>query len=79
MNEKVLNSKLAANAMCRAAKSAQKKAAELNLRLPMWKAGRIVFIEPKEILTKNKADAKKSNREGGGQIFIVDKAGQEMI
>jgi len=52
MNEKVLNSKLAANAMCRAAKSAQKKAAELNLRLPMWKEGRIIFIEPKEILTK---------------------------
>ncbi len=52
MNEKISYSKLAANAMCRASKSAQKKAAELNLKLPIWKNGRILYIEPEEFLTK---------------------------
>ncbi len=50
MNEKVSYSKLAANAMFRASKSAQKKAAELNLKLPIWKKDRIIYIDPEEIL-----------------------------
>ncbi len=52
MNEKISYSKLATKAMYRASKSAQKKAAELNLKLPIWKDGRIIYIEPEKGLTK---------------------------
>jgi hypothetical protein len=34
--------------MERAAVSARKLAAEKNLKLPVWRDGKIVFIEPKE-------------------------------
>jgi len=53
MNEKISYSKLAANAMFRASKSAQRKAAELNLKLPIWKDDKIIYIEPTEILIKS--------------------------
>jgi len=49
MNEKISYSKLAGDAMFRASKIAQKKAAELNLKLPIWKEGRIVYIDPKKL------------------------------
>lgn len=51
MNEKISYSKLATNAMFRASKSAQKKASELNLKLPIWKKDKIIFIDPEEVLT----------------------------
>lgn len=51
MNEKVSYSKLAGNAMFRASRSAQKKAAELNLKLPIWKDDRIIYIDPEKVLT----------------------------
>jgi len=52
MKEQISYSKLALNAMCRASKEAHKKAADNNLQIPIWKDGNIVYIEPKEILTK---------------------------
>jgi hypothetical protein len=52
MKEKISYSKLALNAMCRASKEAQKKAADHNLKIPIWKDGNIVYMEPKQILTK---------------------------
>jgi len=51
MNDKISYSKLAGNAMFRASKSAQKKAAELNLKLPIWKEDKIIYIDPEKILT----------------------------
>jgi hypothetical protein len=59
MKEKISYSQLALNAMCRASKEAQKKAAENNLKLPIWKNGNIVYIEPDEILTKTCTGQKK--------------------
>ena len=53
MNEKISYSKLAITAMFRAAEMAQKKAAEKNLKMPIWQDGRIIYIESKKILTKN--------------------------
>jgi len=52
MSEKISYSKLAANAMYRASKSAQQKAAELNLKLPIWKDGRIIYVEPERSSNK---------------------------
>ena len=52
MKKQISYSKLALNAMCRASKEAQKKAADNNLKMPIWKNGSIVYIEPNEILTK---------------------------
>ena len=52
MKEKISYSELALNAMCRASQEAQKKAAENNLKLPIWRNGNIVYIEPSEILTR---------------------------
>ena len=52
MKEKTSYSKLATDAMCRASKTAQKRAAELNLKIPVWKDGKILYIEPKDVLTK---------------------------
>ena len=53
MKETISYSELAINAMCRASKLAQQKAAEQNLKLPIWKDGEITYIEPKKILTKS--------------------------
>ena len=52
MKEQISYSKLALKAMCRASKEAQKKAAENNLKMPIWKNGNIVYLEPSKILTK---------------------------
>ena len=52
MTEKISYSKLAADAMCRAAQEAQRKAAELDLKIPVWKEGKIIYMDPKEMLTK---------------------------
>ena len=52
MKEQVSYSKLALDAMHRASKEAQKKAADRNLKIPIWRDGKIVYIEPNEILTK---------------------------
>ncbi len=53
MKEEISYSKLAANAMCRAAKDAQKRAAKLNLKIPVWKEGKIIYMDPEKMLTKN--------------------------
>ena len=55
MKEKVSYSKLAINAMYRASKSAQRKAAELNLKVPIWKDGKIIYMEPNKISTQTDA------------------------
>ncbi len=52
MEKQISYSKLALNAMCRASKEAQKKAADNNLKMPIWKNGRIVYVEPNKIQTK---------------------------
>jgi len=52
MKEKISYSKLALNAMCRASKEAQKKAADNNLKMPIWKDGNIIYIDPDELQTK---------------------------
>lgn len=53
MKEKISYAELAINAMCRASKQAQKKAAENNLKLPIWEDEKIIFVDPKEMLEKN--------------------------
>ena len=53
MNKKISYAELAFDAMCRASKHAQKKAAENNLKLPVWEDGKIIFADPKEMLKKN--------------------------
>lgn len=50
MKEKTSYSKLALDAMLRASKEAAERAAEKNLKIPVWKDGKIVFLEPKEKL-----------------------------
>jgi len=42
------NSSLALNAMRRVSKQAIKKAADLNLKIPVWKNGKILLVEAKE-------------------------------
>lgn len=43
-------SKLALNAMHRASKEAIEKAANLDLKLPEWKDGKIIFVDAKKKL-----------------------------
>ena len=45
-------SKLALNAMHRASKKAAEKAAILDLSIPVWKDGKIIFVKAKEKLQK---------------------------
>jgi len=45
-------SKLALNAMFRASKEATEKAANLGLKIPEWKDGKIIFVDAKEKLKK---------------------------
>ena len=45
-------SSLALNAMHRASKKAVEKAADLDLQIPEWKDGRVVFVPAKEKLKK---------------------------
>jgi len=45
-------SKLALNAMLRASKEAIEKAASLDLKIPEWKDGKIIFVDAKEKLKK---------------------------
>jgi hypothetical protein len=52
MKEKISYSKLATNAMYRASKSAQEKARQLNLKIPIWENGKIKYVKPEEMLTK---------------------------
>lgn len=47
MKEKGFYSKLAINAMYRASDIAEKIASENNLKIPLWKDGKIVYIKPK--------------------------------
>ncbi len=46
--KKKSNSSLALNAMRRASKQAIQKAADLNLKIPVWKNGKILLVEAKE-------------------------------
>ena len=45
-------SKLALNAMHRASKNALEKAANMDLKIPEWKDGKIIFVDAKEKLKK---------------------------
>ncbi len=45
-------SKLALDAMHRASKEAIEKAASLDLKIPEWKDGKIIFVDAKEKLKK---------------------------
>ena len=49
MKEKSFYSKLAINAMYRASEMAKKNAAEKNLKMPLWKDGKIIYIDSKTI------------------------------
>ncbi len=51
MNNKSYSS-IALNAMHRASKAAIEKAAELDLKIPIWKKGEIIFVRAKEKLQK---------------------------
>ena len=46
------NSQLALNAMHRASKKAVEKAANLDLSIPLWKDGKIIFVKAKDKLQK---------------------------
>jgi len=48
------NSKPALNAMCRAAIQAVEKAAKMDLEIPEWKNGKIIYVNAKEKLKKLK-------------------------
>jgi len=48
--KKESNAKLALNAMHRASKQAIEKAANLDLKIPVWKEDKIIFINAKEKL-----------------------------
>jgi hypothetical protein len=50
--KKISYSELAIDAIYRASKLAQRRAEERNLKIPIWKDGKIIYIESKEILTK---------------------------
>ena len=45
-------SKLAMNAINRASKQALEKAANMDLKMPEWKDGKIIFVDPREKLKK---------------------------
>lgn len=45
-------SSIALKAMHRASKEAIEKAANLNLKIPVWKNGKIIFVKAKEKLQK---------------------------
>jgi hypothetical protein len=48
--KKESNSQLALNAMHRASKKAIEKAAILDLSIPVWKDGKIIFVKAKDKL-----------------------------
>ncbi len=48
--KKESNSKIALCAMQRAAKKAIEKAAKMGLEIPIWKDGRIIFVDAKKKL-----------------------------
>lgn len=50
--EKQSYSKLALNAMYRASREAVEKAARLDLKIPEWKDGKIIYVDAKEKLKK---------------------------
>lgn len=50
MKEKISYSQLAIDALYRASKLAQRKAEERNLKMPIWKDGKIIYIDTKEII-----------------------------
>lgn len=52
MKEKISYSELAIDAIYRASKLAHQRAAERNLKIPIWKDGKIIYIESKEMLNK---------------------------
>lgn len=52
MKKEISYAELAMDAMHRAAEEAHKKAAEKNLKIPIWKDGRIIYADPKELLAK---------------------------
>ncbi len=46
------NSQLALSAMHRASKKAVEKAANLDLSIPVWKDGKVIFVKAKDKLQK---------------------------
>ncbi len=59
MKEKSFYSKLAISAMYRASDIAEKIASENNLKMPLWKDGKIVYIKPQNPNKKMHMDSKK--------------------
>ena len=59
MKGKGFYSKLAINAMYRASDIAEKIASENNLKMPLWKDGKIVYINPKNPNKNMHVDSKK--------------------
>jgi len=53
MTKKISYSQLALSAMCRAAKDAHKRAADHNLKMPVWKNDKIVYIDPNSFQDQN--------------------------
>ena len=50
MKEKQISyADLAFNAMCRAATEAHKKAAAHNLKIPIWKNGKVHYVDPNQL------------------------------
>jgi hypothetical protein len=50
------NSQLALNAMHRAAKQAVERAANLDLSIPVWKDGKIIFVKAKDKLQTSRSE-----------------------
>ena len=57
MKEKISQSKLALDALRRASREAIARAAEKNLKMPVWKNGEITFIDAKEELLTSELTA----------------------
>ena len=53
MKEKINYADLAFSAMCRAAKEAHEKAAAHNLKIPIYKDGKVIHVDPKELQLKD--------------------------
>lgn len=51
MSEKISYSELALDAMKRAAEEATKKAAQKDLKIPVWKDGKIVYLQATDRLS----------------------------
>ena len=51
--KKVPDSTMALNAMRRASKNAIKRAAMLDLEMPFWEDGKVIYVKARELLKEN--------------------------